>query len=238
MTYKFDDNTRTLLEEYRVEYKKVLDKILKIFENLQDNFRVEAELRSELNPMMHFYSRCKTVSSIEGKINKDIEKDIFSVVDINNVGKVIEHLHDFAATRILCPNKKSVFEVVRALKEQEGLDFIDEKEKNMIGESVIFGEFKEFSERATEERGYRSYHLITLIDGKSIEIQVRTYGMEFWGQIEHDMNYKHEVNTGVPIPQQIKDELVKTSNQIDAIDNKLYRLYEMILMNDSIQNKD
>ncbi|GAB2023058.1 GTP pyrophosphokinase family protein [Pseudolactococcus yaeyamensis] len=232
MTYEFSPLTKEKLSAIRGEYEVAIDRLEMIFEDLQDDFRQVAHDKHQLNPMMQFYSRCKTVSSMEGKLNKDIEDKDFFASDMNDITKILNHLRDIAATRILCPNKRSIFEVVKALKNCEILTFIEEKEKNMVGIPSIFGDFKEYSEKITQKRGYRSYHLIAELDGKNIEIQVRTYGMEFWGQLEHDMNYKHEIDTGIEIPQQLKDELVKVSNQIDNIDNKLYRIYEMILMND------
>ena len=71
--------------------------------------------------------------------------------------------------------------------------------------------------------GYRSYHLILhymvyTIEGTKdikVEIQIRTLAMNFWGTVEHSLQYKYKGN----MPDHIRETLSNAARAIDTLDH-------------------
>ena len=82
--------------------------------------------------------------------------------------------------------KNDVYKLVDALKQQDDLTVIAEKDyiKNH------------------KENGYRSYHLIVKVpiflsdkvEHVAVEVQFRTIAMDFWASLEHKLRYKKNLS--------------------------------------------
>ena len=80
--------------------------------------------------------------------------------------------------------------------------------------------------------GYRSLHLdirvpVYLSDRTEqvvAEIQIRTIAMDFWATLDHDMQYKKEVEDA----EEIMRELKACADVIHSTDEKMMRLRERI----------
>ena len=83
-----------------------------------------------------------------------------------------------------------------------------------------------------KDNGYRSYHMIVEIPvyfsdevrPVRCEIQIRTIAMDFWATLDHDMQYKKEVEDA----EQIMKELRECAEIIHQTDEKMMRLRERI----------
>ena len=78
--------------------------------------------------------------------------------------------------------------------------------------------------------GYRSLHLVIevpvfLAEGRMmvpVEVQIRTIAMDFWASLEHNLRYKAD---GI-VPQDIADELLRTAQDIAAIDERMQTIHD------------
>ena len=79
---------------------------------------------------------------------------------------------------------------------------------------------------------YRSYHINVLvpihlnnkIEYIEAEIQIRTVAMDFFASLDHKMRYKFEND----IPESIKKQMIDFSFSVKEMDEKMYRLNEII----------
>lgn len=205
--------------------------LMELLEYLQKDLNEQADTEGRLHPLMEITSRIKTLESVHNKLKKhnvqlpdnDWQKSLTLLY---------QNVSDILGFRLLCPNKESVFSVVyqlKALLAEEGLPII--KEKNNISPPNIDtpnGEkdFEAFSLHSPEaSRHYRSYHITISCDGIPVEIQLRTYGMHFYAQVEHGMGYKSDIE----LPEKSQRELAQISDEIDKLDDELYRIYGEIL---------
>ena len=86
--------------------------------------------------------------------------------------------------------------------------------------------------KAPKDNGYRSYHLIVEIPvyfsdkvrPVRCEIQIRTIAMDFWATLDHDMQYKKQVEDS----EAIMRELRECADVIHQTDEKMMRLRERI----------
>lgn len=93
-----------------------------------------------------------------------------------------ENLNDIAGVRVICSFVDDVYMVAEALKKQDDIVLIEEKDYI----------------RNPKGNGYRSLHLIVevpifLQDEKRImtaEVQLRTISMDSWASLEHQLRYK------------------------------------------------
>lgn len=86
--------------------------------------------------------------------------------------KKIEELTDIAGIRVVFLTLDSLY---------SGLDKIRSK-FNVVEEENYINQ---------PRKGYRSYHLIIMVDGKPIEIQLKTLRMSDWSEKAHDSFYKN-----------------------------------------------
>ena len=55
-----------------------------------------------------------------------------------------------------------------------------------------------------------------------VEVQIRTIAMDFWASLEHNLRYKAD---GI-VPQDIADELLRTAQDIAAIDERMQTIHD------------
>lgn len=84
-------------------------------------------------------------------------------------------IRDIAALRTICPELTDVREVEKRLR-------------TMWVKQLL--RFKDFIGIDYRHDGYRSVHLVVLVEGKAVEIQIRTANQHRWADWEHDLIYK------------------------------------------------
>lgn len=165
---EFFDQFRLRMLYYRCAMKEVQTKI----EVLDEEF----SLRFDRNPISGVYSRLKDGKSIFEKMRR---KDL--PISLENME---EHIYDIAGIRVICPFLDDVYDLERALLEQDDVMLIQRKDyiKN------------------PKPNGYRSLHLVVAVPiflsgGKRImkvEVQIRTIAMDSWASLEHQLRYKKD----------------------------------------------
>ena len=152
--------------------------------------------------------RIKTPESIYAKMIRKWLKPDFSVAK--------EKLNDLIGIRIVCLFVDDVYEIAEMLKNQKDLTLI--KEKDYIAKP--------------KKSGYMSLHLImkvpvcidNKIETKTVEIQIRTTGMDFWSVLEYQLLYKKNVKGADKIGKELKGY----SDEIASLDRKMLKLRNRI----------
>ena len=168
----------------------------------------DLSVRYRRNPIEFIETRLKTPSSIASKLRR-----LGHSVTVESMRK---YLSDIAGIRVLCAYIDDIYEIARMLSMQRDVKIISVKDyiKN------------------PKDNGYRSYHLIVEIPvnfSDSVrpvrcEIQIRTIAMDFWATLDHDMQYKMQVEDA----EEIMKELKECADVIHQTDEKMMRLRERI----------
>jgi putative GTP pyrophosphokinase len=154
-------------------------------------------------PIHYVEQRIKGKASIENKL---IKKGYEPTVD-----NAKDHLQDIAGIRIICYFIDDIFNMVSAIKRQEDLILI--REKDYITQPKV--------------NGYRSYHMIMGVpvycyDGMEyfpVEIQIRTMSMDFWASMEHRIAYKAGGEKTEGLTEELRhyaDMLVQIEDRFEA----------------------
>ena len=135
-----------------------------------------------------------------------------------SVESMQENLSDIAGIRVLCAYIDDIYEIARMLARQKDVQIITVKDyiKN------------------PKENGYRSYHLIVeipvsfsdCVQPVRCEIQIRTIAMDFWATLDHDMQYKKQVEDSEEITRELKecaDLIAGTDEKMLAIRKRIER---------------
>lgn len=146
------------------------------------------------NPVHHMQRRIKEKRSMEEKLGRMGATD--SVINAK------DNLMDIAGIRVICYFDTEIYTMIEALKRQEDLILI--KEKDYMANP--------------KESGYRSYHVVfgvpihafDAMEYYPVEVQFRTLSMDFWSSMEHKICYKKE--------RKNKEELTK---QMQALSQSL-----------------
>lgn len=170
-------------------------------------------VRYRRNPIEFIESRLKKPSSIARKL-----KRMGLEVTVDNM---TQHLSDIAGIRVLCAYIDDIYEIARMLARQKDVKIITVKDYI----------------KTPKDNGYRSYHLIVEIPvyfsdevrPVRCEIQIRTIAMDFWATLDHDMQYKKQVEDSEAIMRELKE----CADVIHQTDEKMMRLRERIHRIDS-----
>ncbi len=117
--------------------------------------------------------------------------------------------------------------------------FIDDIYKNLeriraFSGCTVFRE-KDYIQHA-KPNGYRSYHIILLVDtpfadakGRApgryfVEIQLRTIAMDTWAALEHELRYKKQIAEA----ELIAEELKRCANELAACDVSMQTIRNLI----------
>ena len=168
----------------------------------------DLSVRYRRNPIEFIESRLKKPSSIARKLRR-----LGYEVSVESMQK---NLSDIAGIRVLCAYIDDIYEIARMLSRQKDVQIITVKDyiKN------------------PKSNGYRSYHLIVEIPvsfSDSVlpvrcEIQIRTIAMDFWATLDHDMQYKKQVEDSDAIMRELRE----CADIIHQTDEKMMRLRERI----------
>jgi len=165
-------------------------------------------VRYRRNPIEFIESRLKKPSSIARKLRGDGHE-----VSVENM---VRYVADIAGIRVLCAYIDDIYEIARMLALQKDVRLINVKDYI----------------KAPKDNGYRSYHMIVEIpvyfSDKVLpvrcELQIRTIAMDFWATLDHDLQYKKEVEDA----EQIMKELKECADIIHETDERMMRLRERI----------
>lgn len=193
------------------EYKEVMLKYefaLRKLETEIDILIKEHEFKCGYNLVEHVKSRIKSIDSASNKLKK---KECTLTVD-----NLIRNVHDMIGIRIVCSFLSDVYDIVSIIKSSN--EFIIKDESDYI--------------KNPKDSGYSSYHLNVLIplhleeitEYVEAEIQIRTVAMDCWASLEHKLDYKLPKS----VPAEIKKELVTCASEIEKLDLKMQKLYEII----------
>ena len=165
-------------------------------------------VRYRRNPIEFIESRLKKPSSIARKLRRN-----GSEITVENM---VEQVSDIAGIRVLCAYIDDIYEIARMLARQTDVRIITVKDYI----------------KSPKDNGYRSYHMIVEIPvffsdevrPVRCEIQIRTIAMDFWATLDHDIQYKKEVEDA----EEIMRELKACADVIHSTDEKMMRLRERI----------
>ena len=160
------------------------------------------------NPIHHIDGRVKSQSSIVAKL---VKKGL--PVSIESAR---ENVNDIAGVRVVCSYIDDVYRVAEMFERQTDVEIV--KKQDYI--------------KTPKDNGYRSYHLIVEIPvyfsdkvrPVRCEIQIRTIAMDFWATLDHDMQYKKQVEDSEAIMRELKE----CADVIHQTDEKMMRLRERI----------
>ena len=138
------------------------------------NFSGYYKLTGLRDPIDSIQWRLKSPLSILGKMARLNEP-----FTLDNMERVLK---DIAGVRVICHFISDVYAVVDLLDRQEDIEIVTVKDYI----------------RNPKENGYRSVHLITMVDLQlvggiyrvPVEIQLRTIAMNCWASCEHQLRYK------------------------------------------------
>jgi len=165
-------------------------------------------VRYRRNPIEFIESRLKKPSSIARKLRRDGHE-----ITVDNM---VQFVSDIAGIRVLCAYIDDIYEIARMLARQQDVRIINVKDYI----------------KQPKDNGYRSYHMIVEIPvyfsdqvrPVRCEIQIRTIAMDFWATLDHDMQYKKQVQDA----EEIMRELKECADIIHNTDEKMMRLRERI----------
>ena len=80
--------------------------------------------------------------------------------------------------------------------------------------------------RHAKPNGYRSFHMIILVDEKIYaEIQLCTISMDTWAALVHHLKYKKEIGANTTL---ISEELKRCADELASTDSSMQTLRDMI----------
>ncbi len=195
------------LESYKMQmtrYNSALKEIRTKFEILSD----ELSCKSGRNPIENIATRIKSPTSIADKLKR---LDLPFTVD-----NIRQNLNDVAGIRVICSFVDDIYSVAEMLSRQDDVNVI--AVKDYIQKPKL--------------NGYRSYHMIVEIPvffsdevcPTRVEIQLRTFAMDFWASLEHRMKYKKDFAAR----PEIESELKSCAEVIAATDARMLGIRKRI----------
>lgn len=187
-----------------VQYEAALAMVRTQLDNIEAYYRAY----QPVNPIEHIKTRIKAPESIAGKLKK---KDLPVTA-----AAAVENLSDVAGVRIICSYAKNIYELVEIIRNQPNMTVV--REKDYLAHP--------------KESGYRSYHMVVEVPLGSlfnnhacrVEIQLRTSAMDFWATLEHKARYKYRGD----LPAHIANELQVCAEQINALDERMFLIHDLL----------
>lgn len=181
--------TQDKIVRYEEAQKRVMAKLKIIDENYCEK---------EGHHIIRFMeARLKTEDSIQ---NKMIRKG----VDSKCKKPVEEFIRDIAGVRCVCYDINQVYKIVKALKKDEELEIV--KQKDYI--------------KKPKSSGYQSYHMIIRVDAVLVELQLRTLLMDAWSSMETIVAYKSTER----ISDSLKHEIKTLCKACRKVDKEIYKV--------------
>ncbi len=129
----------------------------------------------------------------------------------------LSQMQDIAGCRIVCRD-------------------VAEQETAIMGLQKIFSKTKLVDRRTTPSFGYRAAHVIVSIDGKPIEVQVRSNWQHRWAAFSESLSDTEDpaIKYGGG-PKEIRDMLSTLSAKVSSLEEKELKIASLEDTEDSIQ---
>ena len=183
------------------------DKLPAMEAAMQDVLRCIEAIREDLkretgkDPVDHCLSRIKSDRSIREKCRR------------RNLPETQEaalfEIRDAIGVRIVCGFLSDLYTIRNRIAAFPGLRI--EEEKDYI--------------RRAKSNGYRSYHIILFVRGFFVEIQLRTFSMDTWAALEHQLRYKKNKSS---MDSLIADELKRCADELASTDVSMQTIRDML----------
>lgn len=171
---------------------------------------IHADLAEQLGrPVVrNIFSRIKSVESICKKLEKK-ELDV-------TYENAVSNLNDIAGVRVVCYFCDDIYRIAKAIREQKDIKVV--KEKDYV--------------KKPKKSGYQSIHLIvdapviynTSTEMVRVEIQLRSFAMDYWAELDNQMCYKKSAGE----LENIEREIRNYSDVMAEMDNKMLELRKKI----------
>lgn len=201
-----EDLLREQIERPMVQlgYAYALD-VIKAKLRLIDADLTEQEHRQVIRSMT---SRIKTVDSIRKKLVKKEREVTFS--------NAVDTLNDIAGIRVVCYFCDDIYQIAEAVRRQRDIRVL--KEKDYV--------------QNPKRSGYQSIHLIIGVplsyNGEirevRVEIQVRSFAMDYWAELDTQMCYKKDAGQILNVERETRNY----SDVIAKVDNQMLELRRRI----------
>ena len=192
-----------LWREMLMPYYAAVEEIKLKFENIAK----ECKTARKYVPFEMVEGRVKQISSILDKAQK-------KNIAMDNIEKEIQ---DIAGVRLICQFNEDVLSVAEMIRNRKDMKVLEERD--YITNS--------------KPSGYRSYHMIIeyevyMLSGPrkvNVEIQIRTLAMNFWGTIEHSLQYEYRGQ----MPEHISERLHNAADATITLDNEMATVRDEIM---------
>ena len=171
---------------------------------LEEITKIRNEMAGELgmDPIEHLLGRIKSEESMREKCRR---KGLPETPE-----SALEKIHDAIGLRVVCAFLDDVYTIRNRLLALPRIRLVEEKDYI----------------RHVKPNGYRSFHMIILIDEKIYaEIQLRTISMDTWAALEHHLKYKKEIGGSTAL---ISEELKRCADELASTDSSMQTLRDMI----------
>ena len=242
-------NLWTMLQDIKKHYKDyseycgaiVQKEVVEILKNSETKGIHSARFRvKKVDSLLTKIVKKKAFLSKDIQDDYDIEK--YRELDASNYYKIItdvsgiriliryreqwSQVHEWIWNRYYKGDEWYVHDFVKDYKGNEGKAFIAEKPKIYYRnhQDQIFYEQigKDIFDFKLSDEGYNSIHYLINVDGKYIEIQLRTILDEAWGECTHDIVYKGANDPQLPELQYLSQCLAQQTIAAEAITNLIY----------------
>lgn len=163
-------------DERIADYEAAMEKVIEEAHKIDQEYYTKTK-----NHLIRFVEkRCKTVESIAQKLErkkKSTDKGLEEVI------------HDLAGVRIICFDTEQIDLIAKRMSEAKQFQVL--KVKDYV--------------RNPKQNGYQSYHMILEVDGKKVELQIRTILMDAWSSLDSILVYKK----ADPISDQMRTDIRK-----------------------------
>lgn len=179
-----------------------------------ETFNAGYRARHGENAYEHFLYRVKGEESMREKCaRKGLSESAHSA---------LREIHDAIGLRIVCSFVDDIYELVEYLRGLPSIEIVEEKDYI----------------RNVKPNGYRSYHLVLLVeapwedvDGDNpgrfyAEIQLRTIAMDSWAALEHQVKYKKKLS-GVNL-ELVTAELKRCADELASCDLSMQTIRNFI----------
>lgn len=182
-----------------------LDKVAKDMVSVLEGVQEEVNAASTHRVIDYITCRVKSADSVVAKLkrkNREISTET-----------ALKTLHDIIGVRVICSYQDDIYAVLKKIREIYDLKII--KVKDYI--------------RSPKKSGYRSVHIIVKVENTAVgdafaEIQLRTFAMNYWAKLDHQLIYKNES----PKVEVLRSELKEYAVAIADIDKKFYKMRKRI----------
>lgn len=179
-----------------------LEATLAQLEDDVDCIRREMTAAAGQDPIDHCLSRIKNEESMREKCRRR------GVPETTQAA--LTQIHDAVGLRIVCAFLSDVYTIRDRLLRLPDIELLEEKDYI----------------RRAKPNGYRSLHLILLVNGGvHAEVQLRTISQDTWAALEHQMRYKKSIPGNAEL---IAGELKRCADELASTDISMQTIRDMI----------